>query len=249
MEGYARFCIQTFFGWLKSFVQQIWMLFSDQKGNNLLSWIGENWKGFLLILCAAGAVIDLLVYLFRWEPVKVWKSYFLRRKSRREPAWREKPDGTDYYGYDIPAGDPEAYTYYPDDPQADVSGDPETNMPQDQAYPDPEEIPAEPLRPGPIYSAPNMPAPPEYQEMYRRPEQNPQPQMFTGYTNEPGSMTQRNLEKVIGPRRKKLRVNELFRDTDEGAVHYEAPRPVIDQAEAYHTPVFPRNWKDNGENQ
>jgi hypothetical protein len=30
-------------------------------------------------------------------------------------------------------------------------------------------------------------------------------------------------------------------------IHFDPPKPVIDQSEAYHTPVYPRNWKENGE--
>ena len=243
MGGYAEFCIKNLFGWLKSFVQQIWTLISNQKGNNLLSWIGENWKGAFLALCVTGAVIDLLVYLFRWEPVKVWKSYFRRKKTRGRPTWE---DGTDSYGYGIPVGEQEEAAYYTDDqpaPQPEDSG--MYDMPEEEYDPYPEPIPSPA---GPVYSAPNMPTPPEYQAMYRRPEANARPAAYAGNEPDPRSMTERNLERVIGPRRKKLRVNELFREADEGTVHYEAPQPVIDRTEAYRAPVFPRNWNDNGEN-
>ena len=241
MGGYAEFCIKNLFGWLKSFAQQIWTIFSNQRGNNLLSWIGENWKGVFLILCVAGAVIDLLVYLFRWEPIKVWKSYFRRKKSHGRPTWE---DETDSYGYSYTEGESDAAPYYADDqaeslPEAQCMYIPNEEY---ELYPEPVTSSA-----GPVYTAPNMPTPPEYQAMYRRPETGVRPAAYAGNEPDPRSMTERNLERVIGPRRKKHHVNELFRDTDEGAGHYEAPQPVIDQTEAYRAPVFPRNWNDNGE--
>lgn len=254
MGGYAKFCIENMFGWLKSFVQQIWALFSGQNGNTILGWIGDNWKVILLCICVAGAAADLVVYIFRWEPFKVWKSYFRRRKNHMQPVWSGETNGTDYYGYDEPE---EATGAMYDDGYQPVNGAevPDTYLPEDayddpdsysyaEAFENPEETPADDRSDGPMYYEPNKPVPPEYHAMYKRPEQNGG--NYQEY-QEPGNRTERNLEKVIGPRRRKLRVNELFRNADENSVHYEAPRPVIDRDEAYHTPVFPRNWKDNGE--
>ncbi len=245
MGGYAKFCIESLFGWVKSLFQQAWAIFSNQKGGNLLSWISENWKGALLALCILGAAADLLVYLFRWEPMKVWKSYMNRRKHLRS-AGNGAPAGSFYSGYDLPGEEPEGMIFYEDSRQLPQGEDPEYPPEEEYGY-DPEEIPAGPPSGGPLYSAPNMPVPAEYQAMYRRPEQKTQVPEYDGYDPDPRSMTERNLEKVIGPRRKKLRVNELFRDTEEAGFHYEAPKPVIDQTEAYNAPVFPRKWKDNGE--
>ena len=216
MGGYAKFCIESLFGWLKTVVQQVWTLMSNPKGNNSISWIGENWKTILLVICAAGAAADLLVYLFRWEPIKVWKSYFRRKKQHSRSAWYSGDDGEAYDEYGYPTDETAYYGSEDAGCAADPDSIPDTYMQAEEPYP--EDYPAE-----------NRPAETYY------------------YDEDPRSFTERNLEKVVGPRRRKFRVNELFRDTDEGSGYYEAPQPVIDQTEAYHAPVFPRNWKENGD--
>ena len=246
MGGYAEFCLENLFGWLKIFIGQIWSVFSNQKDNSLLSRIGENWKAILLVLCFAGAVIDLLVYLFRWEPIQVWKSYFRRRRKRKHPEWYPEDEGTEDSGYEYQDGESEEMFYHDEYLPPD---NPELYIPQEETYSYPEPAGYHPVAAGPLYSAPNAPVPPEYQAMYRRPEPDLSPSFSQGCDPDSGSMTERNLAKVIGPRRKKFRVNELFRDSsDESSVHYDAPQPVIDRTEAYHAPVYPRNWNENGEN-
>jgi len=271
MGGYAKFCLETLFGWLKSLAGQIWSALSGGQGTNMLAWVGEHWKGILLIICTAGILIDLAVYLFRWEPIKVWKSYFRRRKNRRRSGWEETgrvtnaaaepADYAEAYPSDYPSDMPEtvgeapnfdtteAETY----PEENASFRPEIYRDPEDDYPNPEETYAEPeaareeLRnAGPLYAAPDKPIPAQYQEMYRRPVQ--QSGGRSSGNPDPGSVTRRNLEKVLGPRRRRSRVNELFRSSpDDGNIHYEAPQPVIDRTEAYQAPVYPRNWRENGD--
>lgn len=248
MGGYALGCIKIMIGWIRSLAEQMWSVFSTQPGkqDNLMTWAGEHWKEIVLALCLFGLAADLTVYLFRWEPIKVWKSYFRRKKNRNRIA---RPDGNEPRAYyeDEDAVDihPEGVPYfasnrlqhipdYPEQYAEDDGWDPETEP--EQVIAQAQDVPG--VR-QPLYSAPNMPAPAEYQAMYRRPE--------TRENDDRRSMTERNVEKVIGPRRKKFRMNELFSDSEENNVRYEAPQPVIDQTEAYNAPVYPRNWKESGD--
>ncbi len=266
MGGYAQFCIQVMIGWLRSVISQIWSIFSGRGNSSFLAWAGNNWKYILLVICAVGALADLAVYLFRWEPYKVWKSYFNRRKKHKNiPLYAET--GVLYYGYDMPEKDPGSFpgysenfpaqgmeypdqdhpdTFYPEIPEAGIyppdpygtGGEREMNpadTPQSEALPQKQ----------PVYMAPNSPTPPEYRQMYSRPASTNR--LHIAGMADGRSLTERNLEKVIGPRRRKVRVSQLLSDPDEFAVHYEAPQPVIDRLEAYHAPVYPKNWKENGE--
>ena len=263
MGGYASACIKILIGWIASFAEQIWSIFTNQAGksNNLISWAGDHWKAIVVILCIFGALADLAVYLFRWEPIKVWKSYFRRKRKKNRITWPAEDEAPSYDqpydeqydqadapyddSYDEGYGAPPARVPYfaSNRPQA-VPGVPDSGMADE--YGAEEHTARYPVRPAempadepPRYSAPNMPAPPEYRALYQRPEAR---------SSEPeGSMTEKNLEKVIGPRRRKFRVNELFSDSEENPVHFEAPKPVIDKNEAYHAPVYPSNWKDSGE--
>ena len=248
MGGYALACIKVLVGWIKSLAEQMWSVFSTQPGkqNNLMTWTGDHWKAIVLVLCVFGLAADLVVYLFRWEPIKVWRSWFRRRKQKNRAAWPApqpqpayyedddtaeiNPDGAPYFASNRRRIEQDYPEPYADDGLYPEEEEPDAGMAQTRAVPRADQ---------PLYSAPNMPAPPEYQAMYRRPEPRD--------TAERMSMTERNLEKVIGPRRRKFRVNELFADSEESSVHYEAPQPVIDRTEAYNAPVYPRNWKENGE--
>ena len=247
MGGFAQTCIRILTGWVESLISQIWAISSDPKGSNLVTWIGENWKGIFLALCVAGAAIDLVVYLFRWEPVRVWKSYFRRRKNRNRVNWPAAQEYAAYDEDDIPEPPQEQGPYFArnrEQPVPDVPYIPEDPyLPEDETEPQPQTAPVA----GPVYAAPGVQTPPAYQDAYRRPEQQAVPPAAGQSLPEGGSMTERNLEKVIGPRRRRIRMNELFGDPGEAVGQYEAPQPVIDQNEAYHAPVYPRNWKENGD--
>ena len=249
MGGFAQTCIKILIGWIESFVSQVWSFFSNREGDGLIAWIGEHWKGLILVLCLIGAIADMAVYLFRWEPFKVWKSFFKRRKMQNRILPVAEKDDLSFreYGSDISDENPERTTFFAVN-QKELSPDmPEDGIREDVSDPYPEFIRSE--RPGyeSVFFPPNMPTPPEYREMFRRPRQDTENLSATKSTDDSGSLTERNLEKLIGPRRRRLRINELFGNQEEGVVHYEAPQPVIDQKEAYHTPVYPRNWKENGD--
>ena len=48
-------------------------------------------------------------------------------------------------------------------------------------------------------------------------------------------------------RNTRARIHHLFENNDEEHYHYETPKPVFDQKETYHSPVYPQNWKHRGE--
>ena len=68
-------------GWIRTLSAEIWNTLFSPGRTTLLSWLGEHWKGLALALCAAGLTVDLIVYLFRWQPYRVWMS---RRRGKRE---------------------------------------------------------------------------------------------------------------------------------------------------------------------
>ena len=39
----------------------------------------------LIALCVLGVALDLLVYLLRWKPYRVWNSFFRRRTEKAMP--------------------------------------------------------------------------------------------------------------------------------------------------------------------
>ena len=113
MGGYAQFCIRTLIGWLKTIASQMWVLFSGQNSGGLLGWVSNHWKVICIGLCVVGTLADLTVYIFRWEPIKVWKSYFRRRKNKNHVTWTDESELIDtYQDYSHETDYPEDHPYH-----------------------------------------------------------------------------------------------------------------------------------------
>ncbi len=91
MGTLANSLFRVAMGWIRTLSQEIWNTASGADSETLISWIGTHWKMLALILCIAGLAVDLTVYLFRWQPYRVWRSFFTRRKRRKEEA-EEEPE-------------------------------------------------------------------------------------------------------------------------------------------------------------
>lgn len=76
------FCIML--GWVRSVAETIWFGLTGAEQSDFWTWFGNNWLKIFIVLCLVGLVIDIIVYLNRWQPYKVWKS-FIRRHRKNEP--------------------------------------------------------------------------------------------------------------------------------------------------------------------
>ena len=82
MGSFANMLFSILLGWLQPLIASIWSaLFSAGGNRSFLQWIGQNWKGIALTLCLIGCIADLLVYMFRWQPYKVWKNSLKKDES------------------------------------------------------------------------------------------------------------------------------------------------------------------------
>ena len=50
------------------------------------SWMAKNWKGFVLTIAVLALIADLVVYLLRWRPYRVWISFFRRLSQPARPS-------------------------------------------------------------------------------------------------------------------------------------------------------------------
>ena len=85
MSGFANTVFTLMIGWFRTVVSLIWSGLTDKNGGNLFTWIGNHWIVIALILFAVGTVVDLSVYLFRWRPLDVIRSYFDRKREMSVP--------------------------------------------------------------------------------------------------------------------------------------------------------------------
>ena len=89
-------------GWLRGAVAAVWNALNGGAGNTGIVWAAQHWKTLALALILTGTLIDVIIYLIRWRPDRVWRSFFRRLagKKRLEPleeqrvpeTWPEPPE-------------------------------------------------------------------------------------------------------------------------------------------------------------
>lgn len=57
--------------WVRALVNSIWALFTTDH-MTLLEFLGKNWVMLVVVMLAAGLVMDWLVWLVRWKPYHLW---------------------------------------------------------------------------------------------------------------------------------------------------------------------------------
>ena len=259
MGSFANTLFTILLGWVETAAATIWTAFTSENGGTFLEWIGRHWLILVLVLCAAGLIVDLGIYLLRWRPIQVWKSYFNRVRRKRE-AETEEPEETRRPEQGGPLFAQAAENEPIRARRVLERGAEEEDDLARWAVKEPEAVPAAEPAPGKQtitgagYTAPEdspyrRPAGPE-----RRTEGNePGPSGAAAYDREPygrelsdaeeeesaparpGLMTQRK-------RRRKLLVGDLFNNPEEELLEYEKPQQLIDREKAYHEPVYPKGW-------
>ena len=253
MGSFANTLFTIMLGWLQTAAYTIWNAFTNENGNSVLQWIGGHWIILAAILCVAGLLADLGVYLVRWRPMLVWRSFFHRLRHREsdpsepeqavpEPAApgnlfrreeRGNLPGREEETQRIPARQAAA---------ADVGQYDFSRWETEKREPEPA---PKPVRQASTITGAGYTVPED--SPYRRPvdpaddEMAAEPYADEYETERPEIMTQRK-------KRRRLIVGELFSDPEEELYQYEMPQQLIDKNKASHQPVYPRNWKrDEGD--
>ena len=84
MGSFANSLFTLMLGWLQGAVSAIWSAFTNNNGASFLNWIGRHWILIAAILCAIGMAADLCVYILRWKPFRVWRSFFSKKETENE---------------------------------------------------------------------------------------------------------------------------------------------------------------------
>ncbi len=77
MNNFANSILELLLSWIRGIFNDIWSMFSGD-GGSFFAWLGRHWLSLLCVLLLAGITIDLIVYLLRWHPQRVWISTFNR---------------------------------------------------------------------------------------------------------------------------------------------------------------------------
>ena len=78
MNSFANSLFSLLFGWAKSLIQHIWNGAAAGQYSGFLTWLGDHWLIVAAILCLACTVIDFIIWLIRWRPYWVWRSFARR---------------------------------------------------------------------------------------------------------------------------------------------------------------------------
>ena len=90
MNGFATGVLSALLSWVRGIASQLWALWYAPDG--LGGWLTTNWKALVIVLLVVGTVVDIVVYLLRWRPIEVWKSFFRRLRHPRMPAAAEEAE-------------------------------------------------------------------------------------------------------------------------------------------------------------
>ncbi|MBE5803951.1 MAG: hypothetical protein E7316_05505 [Clostridiales bacterium] len=229
MGSFANSMFSVLLGWFSGAVDWVWNVLFQSEDGGLIGWIGENWLGLIIGLSLICMAVDLLVHLLRWQPHKVWASFFRRISGKTEDAqdtggysarmrreWHYADGTARTEEIDLP--DEEWQTE--DQPPARVSS---ADMPQQyvQAFARPENL--------------------HYQEELKKEqpvglEDYPQPRPAQEEPIQRGTRAERL-------RKRMARLSARLDDDDELELRYRPVPPAMDKREAYHEPYIPPQWK------
>lgn len=232
MGDFANTLFSVLLGWIRTAAEWLWSITGSQNNGGVIGWIGENWLTLIVIVCAAGLLMDFFVHMLRWKPYKVWASFFRRitgRTGKDEPSdsgrlrrqWMYA-DGTTEYD-EIPVEDePEAIPSLPPQPQPAPSA-PEMYL---------EPAPVEDVRPAAAYSP------------YARPANQPASVIPAMQEELPAEQLQPEPEVMQRPVRSASRRRRYIPlpEEDDMPLRYTPP-PAAEEAPAYNAPYIPPQWK------
>ncbi len=248
MGSFANTLFRVMLRWLQGIISAVWSVSTSDKGDSLLTWIGKHWIPIVTILCIIGLVCDLGVYIVRWKPYKVWKSFFFRKKEEdvepipeRRPLMNERPVIRRAQPAPI---QPVSVQKAPEPAEPEPE---EVYKPTDFSRWEPEGPKEEKTYPTPREAVPVTVTPAGYRvpadSPYRRPQpaapvQEKETEAVSAEKQETGK-----AQPVLYRRRRRINVSDLFTDPEEELHPFEAPQNVINSQQAYHEPVYPRGWK------
>lgn len=84
MGSFANTLFSVLLGWVQTAAAWLWGLVTNADVSAWLRWLLDNWLPLALLLCIGGMMIDFIVYLLRWQPYRVWRSFLHRLTAKDE---------------------------------------------------------------------------------------------------------------------------------------------------------------------
>ena len=85
MGMFANTLFSVLLGWVQTAASWLWSLLTNTDVSAWLRWVLDNWLALVILLCLVGLAVDIIVYLLRWQPYRVWARLLHQAKERRTP--------------------------------------------------------------------------------------------------------------------------------------------------------------------
>lgn len=246
MGSLAGSVFSVMLGWIRTAVSYLWGAASTPEGGRMLRWLTENWLLLAVILSLGCMAIDFIVHLLRWQPYKVWASFFRRLTGRQV---EEAPPAR----ASVPRRTVHRQWIYADGTERTEAVAQEDIPPEEEAHPWTDVTPVVP-----DYELDQE----AYRRQFARPEsreeENPPAPALDGYPQmNAESEVQMEPEETAPVRRTPRRARGLSREStraafqqlfssseeDELDLRYRPHQPAVDKAQAYNKPYYPPQWK------
>ena len=272
MGSFANSIFNMLLGWLRSAAATVWSVISGQQSAQAFEWLGENWLGLTIAVCAICTLVDMIIHLLRWRSYKVWASYIRRitgadkRAARRraeaqcEEERRQKaivrewiyPDGT-ARKEEVPVQEADEENVQP---WQQLTTEEELEAYRRQ-FARPSAQPISYRRPAAMDQL-QYEHPAALDEPVAAPEGYPEPapeQEAAAEYVEPQQDVQfaptqprESLSTQMRRRVAQLQRNLGMEEDDDMIVTYKSVRPIADVKDTYHDPVYPPNWPNGEQN-
>ena len=248
MGTLANSFFQIFLSWIRILCAEIWNTVSSEDGSALATWIGKNWLAAAVFLCVTGVAVDLIVYLFRWQPYRIWRSKRQKKKNRLPAIETHKSETEETEEDPIPLQiqtqpertDNQSRTEWISSDVYQESSKKICNTKQNQ----PPDGMLNETSPEIYYRPERIHAKRYVESVYDEPDE----ELFHPDAIEKAETVTLNresntekFEKAIRPRRRR-RVRDMLADGREDTT--PAPEQLIDRNEAYRQPIYPRSWHE-----
>ncbi len=92
MGQFAGTLFSLLLGWVQTAVSWLWNLATNADVHAWLRWLLDNWLALVVLLCIGGVLVDFLVYLIRWQPYRVWRSFLGKLTGKEKEDLEESGD-------------------------------------------------------------------------------------------------------------------------------------------------------------
>ncbi|MGI6695928.1 MAG: hypothetical protein ACOX6O_06795 [Christensenellales bacterium] len=256
-------------GWTRGLFNSLWNLVTNHS-SGITGFLQRFWLPMIVILLMAGTITDYVVWIIRWRPHYVWRSWFSRRdRSRRMQATQAYMADLDQAPLDLGYDQGDEPYFYPQDQAVTFPENDSFPYSQEPVYQEPPiSRPPQPL----MQQTPSFtPAYPEHELPHAawiaEPEAQPQalwqeplppeeavyqPAWDEAVPHEPEEETVPEIP--ASPRRRRVdtkrqrqpgllrAIRETFIDPMDPDEQLDSLPPPISPEDAFHQPYYPENY-------